>query len=158
MYDSYSQWFNKYDINTINRWINDFKAETWDPTVWTQYATSRVAASEIAKALKGWASATEQEVEDMKKLLNWNMWNEQAMAVFQSFAKNLYEKNESEAKKFAETTWYKPNPIWTDEAAEWMATMGIDLSKYYNYEWVVAQENKAPATSYSLNFTSKYKK
>ena len=158
MYDSYSQGFNKYDINTINRWINDFKAETWDPTVWTQYATSRVAASEIAKALKGWASATEQEVEDMKKLLNWNMWNEQAMAVFQSFAKNLYEKNESEAKKFAETTWYKPNPIWTDEAAEWMATMGIDLSKYYNYEWVVSQENNTPATSYSLNFTSKYKK
>ena len=158
MYDSYSQWFNKYDINTINRWINDFKAETWDPTVWTQYATSRVAASEIAKALKGWASPTEQEIDDMKKLLNWNMWNEQAMAVFQSFAKNLYEKNESEAKKFAETTWYKPNPIWTDEAAEWMATMGIDLSKYYNFEWVVAQDNKAPATSYSLNFTSKYKK
>ena len=159
MYDSYAKGFNKYDINTINRWINDFKAETWDPTVWTQYATSRVAASEIAKALKWGASATEQEVEDMKKLLNWNMWNEQAMAVFQSFAKNLYEKNESEAKKFYETAWYKPNPIWTDEAQEWMTTLGIDLSKYYNYQWLYKTEVETATTwspSYWLNFTSKY--
>ena len=159
MYDSYSKWFNQFDINTINRWINDFKAETWDPTVWTQYATARVAASEIAKALKWWASPTEQEVEDMKNLLNWNMGNKQAMAVFQSFAKNLYEKNESEAKKFYETTWYKPNPIWTDEAQQWMSGLGIDLSKYYNYDWTVTVSSEwVPATSYSLNFTSKYKK
>ena len=159
MYDSYSKWFNQFDINTINRWINDFKAETWDPTVWTQYATARVAASEIAKALKWWASPTEQEVEDMKNLLHWNMGNKQAMAVFQSFAKNLYEKNESEAKKFYETTWYKPNPIWTDEAQQWMSGLGIDLSKYYNYDWTVTVSSEwVPATSYSINFTSKYKK
>jgi hypothetical protein len=32
------------------------------------------------------------------------MSNAQAKAVFSHFAKNLYEKNESEAKKFYETT------------------------------------------------------
>ena len=162
MSDSFDQWYNKFNINTVNSWINEFKKETWDPTAWTMYTTSRVAASEIAKALKWWASATEQEVEDMKNLLDWNMGNEQAKAVFQAFAKSLYEKNESEAKKFYETTWYKPNPIWTDEAVNWMTSLWIDLSKYYNYEapigWMSISGENAPATSYSLNFTSKYKK
>jgi hypothetical protein len=159
MSDSFAQWYNKFNINTVNSWINEFKKETWDPTVWQMYATSRVAASEIAKALKWWASATEQEVEDMKNLLDWNMWDKQARAVFQSFAKSLYEKNESEAKKFYETTWYKPNPIWTDDAIQWMTNLWIDLSKYYNYEAPIGwQTNSNISTSYSLNFTSKYKK
>lgn len=159
MSDSFAQWYNKFNINTVNSWINEFKKETWDPTVWQMYATSRVAASEIAKALKWWASATEQEVEDMKNLLDWNMWDKQARAVFQSFAKSLYEKNESEAKKFYETTWYKPNPIWTDDAIQWMTNLWIDLSKYYNYEAPIGwQTNSNTSTSYSLNFTSKYKK
>ena len=132
--DSYSS-LNNYDITSVNSWINTFKTETWDPTVWAMYTDMRVAASEIAKALKWWASPTTEEIKDISNLLNGNMWEAQARAVFQHFARNLYEKNESEAKKFYETTWYKPNPIYTDEAAEWMAqSMWIDLSKYYNYE------------------------
>ena len=133
LYDNFTTW-QSTDIATVNRWINDIKNETGDPTLWEKYTDMRVAASEIAKALKWAASATENEIADMVNLLNPNMSDAQAKAIFKSFAENLYEKNESEAKKFTETTWYKPYPIWTDESAEWMAeTLGINLSKYYNY-------------------------
>lgn len=146
--DSYSS-LNNYDITSVNSWINTFKTETWDPTVWAMYTDMRVAASEIAKALKWWASPTTDEIKDISNLLNGNMWEAQARAVFQHFARNLYEKNESEAKKFYETTWYKPNPIYTDEAAEWMAqSMWIDLSKYYNYE--------SPITTWPQDIRQKY--
>jgi hypothetical protein len=132
--DSFSE-LNNYDINTINGWINSFKQEVWDPTVWAIYTDLRVASSEIAKALKWGASATTDEIKDMEKLLSWKMSTAQAKAVFQHFAQNLYEKNESEALNFYRATWYKPDPIYTDAAAEWMAdSMWIDLSKYYNYE------------------------
>lgn len=146
--DSYSS-LNNYDITSVNSWINTFKTETWDPTVWAMYTDMRVAASEIAKALKWWASPTTEEIKDISNLLNGNMWEAQARAVFQHFARNLYEKNESEAKKFYETTWYKPNPIYTDEAAEWMAqSMWIDLSKYYNYV--------SPVTTWPQDIRQKY--
>ena len=138
-----------YDINTVNSWINAYKKEIWDPTVWTMYTDMRVAASEIAKALKGAASPTSDEIKDISNLLDGNMWNEQAKAVFRHFARDLYEKNESEAKAFGEVTWYKPKPIYTDEAAEWLSTtMGIDLSKYYNYE--------SPVTTWPDDILTKY--
>ena len=131
--DSYSELEN-YDIQTVNSWINAFKTEMWDTTTLATYTDLNVAAAEIAKALKGGASATQDEKKEIEQLLNWKMNTAQAKAVFKHFAKNLYEKNESEAKKFYETTWYKPNSIWTDETSEWMSdSMGIDLSKYYNY-------------------------
>lgn len=131
--DSFSDLEN-YDINTVNTWINQFKTETWDPTVWALYTDMRVAASEIAKALKWWASPTTEEIKDISNLLNGNMWEAQAKAVFKHFAKNLYEKNESEALNFYRVTWYKPDPIYTDEAANWLTnSMWVDLSKYYNY-------------------------
>lgn len=146
--DSFQE-LNNYDIQTVNSWINDFKTETWDPTVWALYTDLNVAAAEIAKALKWWASATQEEKADIQKLLSWKMSTAQAKAVFSHFAKNLYEKNESEAKKFYETTWYKPNPIYTDEAAEWLTTkMWVDLSKYYNYE--------SPITTWPQDFRQKY--
>lgn len=131
--DSYSD-LDNYDINAVNTWINTFKSETWDPTVWALYTDMRVAASEIAKALKWWASPTTEEIKDISNLLSGNMWEEQAKAVFQHFARNLYEKNESEALNFYRVTWYKPDPIYTEEAAKWLnQSMWIDLSKYYNY-------------------------
>ena len=138
-----------YDINAVNSWINAFKKETSDPTVWAMYTDMRVAASEIAKALKGGASPTTEEIKDISNLLDGNMWTEQAKAVFRHFAKNLYEKNESEAKAFGEVTWYKPKPIYTDEAAEWLNnSMWVDLSKYYNYQ--------SPVTTWPDDILTKY--
>lgn len=138
-----------YDINAVNSWINAFKKETSDPTVWAMYTDMRVAASEIAKALKGGASPTTEEIKDISNLLDGNMWTEQAKAVFRHFAKNLYEKNESEAKAFGEVTWYKPKPIYTDEAAEWLNnSMWVDLSKYYNYQ--------SPITTWPDDILTKY--
>jgi hypothetical protein len=146
--DSFSE-MNNYDINAVNTWINTFKSETWDPTVWALYTDMRVASSEIAKALKWWASPTTEEINDIKSLLNGNMWEEQAKAVFQHFAKNLYEKNESEALNFYRVTWYKPEPIYTDEAAKWLTNkMWVDLSRYYNYNSWVATWPKDEATRY----------
>ena len=146
--DSFSE-MNNYDINAVNTWINTFKSETWDPTVWALYTDMRVASSEIAKALKWWASPTTEEINDIKSLLNGNMWEEQAKAVFQHFAKNLYEKNESEALNFYRVTWYKPEPIYTDEAAKWLTNkMWVDLSRYYNYNSWVATWPKDEATKY----------
>ena len=131
--DSFSE-LNNYDINAVNGWINTFRNEFWDTRV-AVYTDLRVAASEIAKALKWGASATTDEIKDIEKLLNWKLSTAQANEVFKHFAKNLYEKNESEALNFYRATWYKPDPIYTDSAAEWMANeMGIDLSTYYNYE------------------------
>jgi hypothetical protein len=146
--DSFTDLEN-YDINTVNTWINQYKAETWDPTVWALYTDMRVAASEIAKALKWWASPTTEEINDIKSLLNGNMWEAQAKEVFKHFAKNLYEKNESEALNFYRVTWYKPEPIYTDEAAKWLTnSMWVDLSRYYNYNWWVATWPKDEATRY----------
>ena len=138
-----------YDINAVNSWINAFKKETSDPTVWAMYTDMRVAASEIAKALKWGASPTTEEIKDISNLLDGNMWTEQAKAVFRHFAKNLYEKNESEAKAFGEVTWYKPKPIYTDEAAERLNnSMWVDLSKYYNYQ--------SPVTTWPDDILTKY--
>lgn len=146
--DSFSDLEN-YDINAVNTWINQFKTETWDPTVWALYTDMRVASSEIAKALKWWASPTTEEINDIKSLLNGNMWEAQAKEVFKHFAKNLYEKNESEALNFYRVTWYKPEPIYTDEAAKWLTnSMWVDLSRYYNYNWWVATWPKDEATRY----------
>ena len=46
-----------------------------------------------------------------------------------------------------------------EDAIQWMTNLWIDLSKYYNYEAPIGwQTNSNISTSYSLNFTSKYKK
>ena len=110
------------------------------------YSDLRVASSEIAKALKGGASPTTEEINDIKELLSGNMGTDKAKAVFQHFARNLYEKNESEALNFYRATGYKPDPIYTDAAAQWLnQSMGIDLSTYYNYQWMTS-ESSWPST------------
>jgi len=146
--DSFSELEN-YDIQTVNSWINLFKTETWDPTVWALYTDLNVASAEIAKALKWWASATQDEKKEIEELLSWKMSTEQAKAVFQHFAKNLYEKNESEALNFYRVTGYKPEPIYTDDAAKRLTNeMWVDLSRYYNYNSWVSTWPKDEATRY----------
>jgi hypothetical protein len=70
--------------------------------------------------LKGGASPTTEEINDIKELLSGNMGPAKAKETFQHFARNLYEKNESEALNFYRATGYKPDPIYTDAAAEWL--------------------------------------
>lgn len=153
--DSFSD-FNKYDIQTVNSWINQFKNEIWDPTVWAMYTDLRVASSEIAKALKGNASATQEEIREINNLLSWKMSNAQAQQVFRHFARNLVEKNASEAKNYARVVWYKPDSIYLDDVSEWMASdLWIDVSEYYNYTpngwWATAAQS-----NYGLSSTSTY--
>ena len=130
--DSFKELKN-YDIQAVNSWINQFKQAVWDPTVWAMYTDLRVASSEIAKALKGNASATTDEINQINDLLSWKMSTEQAEAVFKHFAKNLVEKNASEAKNYYRVVWYKPDSIYLDEVNDWMMSLWVDIPAYYNY-------------------------
>lgn len=153
--DSFSD-FNKFDIQTVNSWINQMKAEVWDPTVWAMYTDLRVASSEIAKALKGNASATQEEIREINNLLSWKMSNAQAQEVFRHFAQNLVEKNASEAQNYARVVWYKPDSIYLDDVSDWISNdLWIDISRYYNYTpngwWAVAAQS-----NYGISSTSTY--
>ena len=123
----------------------------------------KVAAEEIAWALKWWASPSQEDTQRILELFNGNLSNQQAKSIFQAFAKDLLDKNMTEAMKFNQTTWYKPYSIYTDEVSDWVYNdLGLtDLAKYYDYTpstiWG-SNSQTAPSTSYSLNFTSKYKK
>lgn len=128
------QSFNPTDIQTVNSWINQFKLETWDPTVWAMYSDLRVAASEYAKALKGSASATTEEIREIHNLLSGKMSNEQAQEVFKHFAQNLVEKNATEAQNYARVVGYKPDSPYLDDVSEWFNDeLWINLWDYYNY-------------------------
>ena len=141
--DSFSD-FNKYDINAVNWWINYFRKETGDPDVNAMYTDLRVAAWEIAKALKGNASATEKEIDEIHDLLSWKMSTSQAQEVFKHFASNLLEKNASEAKNYARVVWYKPESIYLDDVNDWFIdSLWINVSQYYDYnrESKITQED-----------------
>ena len=132
--DSYWDLQN-WDIKKINQWINGIKTEFWDKTTLSVASNMTVAAEEIAWALKWWASPSEQDTQRILDLFNGNLSNEQAQQLFKDFAKNLLDKNMTEADRFAKRTWYKPDPIYTEEVADriyndlWLT----DLAKYYDY-------------------------
>ena len=128
--------FNATDLQTVNSWINQFKLETWDPTVWAMYSDLRVAASEYAKALKGSASATTEEIREIHNLLSGKMSNKQAQEVFKHFAQNLVEKNATEAQNYARVVGYKPDSPYLEDVSEWFNDeLWINLWDYYNYKW-----------------------
>ena len=132
--DSYSD-LNNWDIKKINQWINNIKTEFGDKTTLSVASNMVVAAEEIAWALKWWASPSEQDTQRILDLFNGNLSNEQAQQLFKDFAKNLLDKNMTEADRFAKRTWYKPDSIYTDEVSDrlhndlWLT----DLAKYYDY-------------------------
>jgi hypothetical protein len=55
--------------------------------------------------------------------------------LFRTFAKDLLDKNMTEAQRFRQTTWYKPYSIYTQEVSDWVYNdMGLtDLAEYYDY-------------------------
>lgn len=132
--DSYAD-LNNWDIQRVNKWINGIKTEFGDKVALSVASNMTVAAEEIAWALKGWASPTDQDTQRILDLFNGNLSNEQAQQLFKDFAKNLLDKNMTEADRFARRTWYKPDPIYTEEVADriyndlWLT----DLAKYYDY-------------------------
>lgn len=132
--DSYGE-LNNGDIQSVNRWINNIKTEFWDDVTLTVASNMKVAAEEIAWALKWGASPSEQDTQRILDLFNGNLSTAQAQSIFKAFAKDLLDKNMTEALKFTQTTWYKPYSIYTDEVSDrvynelWLT----DLAKYYNY-------------------------
>ena len=126
--------FNAYDIQTVNNMLNKMSVELWGSWVMATYADLNVAANELAKALKGNAAATEQEKRDMQNLLSWKMSNAQAQEVFKHFAKDLVDKNASEAQRFKQVTGYKPESIYLEEVTDRMNNdLWIDMARYYEY-------------------------
>ena len=126
--------FNKYDIQAVNGWLNRMSVELWGSGTMATYADLNVAANELAKALKGNAAATEQEKRDMQDLLTWKMSNAQAQEVFRHFAKDLVDKNASEAQHYRRVTGYKPDSIYLEEVTDWMNNeLWIDMARYYEY-------------------------
>lgn len=132
--DSYGE-LNNGDIQSVNRWINNIKTEFWDDVTLTVASNMKVAAEEIAWALKWWASPSQEDTQRILDLFNGNLSNAQAQSIFRAFAKDLLDKNMTEALKFSQTTGYKPYSIYTDEVSDRVYNdMGLtDLAKYYNY-------------------------
>lgn len=149
--------FNSTDIQLANSIINRMTNELWWTGKLATYADLRVAAAEVAKALKGNASATEKEVEDMKNLLSWKMSNAQAQEVFKHFAKDLLDKNASEAEHYRKVVWYKPDSIYLEEVTDWMNDeLWIDMWRYYNYQskwWELSFLDTTPWV-WSINYIS----
>lgn len=137
--------FNPTNIQTVNSIINKMAKEAWWTDVLATYTDLRVAASEVAKALKGNASATKEEIEDMKNLLTWKMSNEQAQEVFKHFARNLVDKNASEAQQYRRVVWYKPESIYLEEVSDWMNNeLWVNMGRYYDYTPSVSNSYSIP--------------
>lgn len=132
--DSYWD-LNNWDIQKINQWINSIKTQFWDAVTLSTAANMTVAAEEIAWALKWGASPSEKDTQNILDLFNGNLSNAQAQDLFRTFAKDLLDKNMTEAQRFRQTTWYKPYSIYTDEVSDRVYNdMGLtDLAKYYDY-------------------------
>ena len=132
--DSYWD-LNNWDIQKVNQWINNIKTQFWDAVTLSTAANMTVAAEEIAWALKWGASPSEKDTQNILDLFNGNLSNAQAQDLFRTFAKDLLDKNMTEAQRFRQTTWYKPYSIYTDEVSDrvyndmWLT----DLAKYYDY-------------------------
>lgn len=132
--DSYWD-LNNWDIQKVNQWINNIKTQFWDAVTLSTAANMAVAAEEIAWALKWWASPSEKDTQNILDLFNGNLSNAQAQDLFRTFAKDLLDKNMTEAQRFRQTTWYKPYSIYTDEVSDRVYNdMGLtDLARYYDY-------------------------
>ena len=132
--DSYWD-LNNWDIQKVNQWINNIKTQFWDAVTLSTAANMTVAAEEIAWALKWGASPSEKDTQNILDLFNGNLSNAQAQDLFRTFAKDLLDKNMTEAQRFRQTTWYKPYSIYTDEVSDRVYNdMGLtDLAKYYDY-------------------------
>ena len=132
--ESYEQ-LNNWDIQKVNQWINGIKTQFWDAVTLSVASNMRVAAEEIAWALKWWSSPSEQDTQRILDLFNGNLSNAQAKDLFKTFAKDLLDKNMTEALWFKRTTWYKPYSIYTDEVSDWVYNdlWLTDLAKYYDY-------------------------
>lgn len=132
--ESYGQ-LNNWDIQKVNQWINSIKTQFWDAVTLSVASNMRVAAEEIAWALKWWSSPSEQDTQRILDLFNGNLSNAQAKDLFKTFAQDLLDKNMTEALWFKRTTWYKPYSIYTDEVSDWVYNdlWLTDLAKYYDY-------------------------
>ena len=132
---------NNTDFTYVNNLVNRMKKQNWDTDTIALDADIVIAASEMAWALKGNASPTEQEIQTMKELLSWNLSYNQALSVIKKSAKWLFDKNESEAMWYYNALWEKPKPIWVSDVADWMYNdLWINVGRYYDYKAVSADE------------------
>lgn len=103
-----------------------------DPTVAKFNAIADIAASEIAWALKGNASPTEQEIQNVRAKLWTSLSKSQYEEVIQEYAQGIFNKAISEANNYEIITWRKPSSIYVPDVAKWLQdSMWIDTNQYF---------------------------
>lgn len=127
-------WNTKFkDWNTM---LNKFRDKLSNENYIRLKVNLQTMASEFAWALKGWnAAPTEKEIEDAKQMISESFSNWGMKAAAEQIAKQLYNKNVTEADNYRNVTLQKPKSprIW--DVPQWMYNQAwIDISEYYDYE------------------------
>lgn len=132
--------YHKYDaIHTnftpLNRWTTQIANIEW--IAWPEEFSSalQVAASELAWALKGNASPSEQELKEYKNALSYNLSEAQFDAKIKEYLHGINNKMASEAQYYEKITGRKPQNIYNQY--EWLPQFvsniaWIELSNYFS--------------------------
>jgi hypothetical protein len=82
--------------------------------------------------LKGNASPTEQEIENVRKKLWTSLSNWQFEHTIQEYVQGIYNKAISEAQNYYEITWKRPISIYVPDVTTWLNSMWITPSQYFS--------------------------
>ena len=108
-------WFNgNWDIKAINAVSNWIADQLWEWKISTFRGAVDIAASEIAWALKGNASPTEDEIKNVKSRLSTSNSVWQMDAIIKEYAIGIYKKMVSEAQAYEKVTGRKPYNIYSE--------------------------------------------
>ena len=129
-------WNGNWDIKAVNAVSNWIAEQMWAWKVSTFKGAVDIAASEIAWALKGNASPTEQEIANVKSRLNTSNSPEQMDAIIKEYAIGIYKKMVSEAQSYEKVTGRKPYNIYSEvdwSLPNWMKQyLWLDLWQTFN--------------------------
>lgn len=122
-------WNGNWDIKAINAVSNWIAEQMWEWRVSTFKGAVDIAASEIAWALKGNSSPTEDEIKNVKSRLNTSNSPEQMDAIIKEYAIGIYKKMVSEAQSYEKVTGRKPYNIYSE--VDWTLPQWMK-----NYLWL----------------------
>lgn len=134
IYDFADEYWNM-QWKDYNAMVNWFRNRASDPKYSRLAVKVQTLASEFAWALKWWnAAPTEQEIQDAKSIISTSLSSGWMKAVAEEMARQLYNKNVTEADNYRNVTLEKPNSIRIWDIAEWLEdVVWVDISSYYNY-------------------------
>ena len=98
-------------FNAVSNWLAD---QLWEGKISKFRGAVDIAASEIAWALKGNSSPTEDEIKNVKSRLNTSNSPEQMDEIIKEYAIGIYKKMVSEAQSYEKVTGRKPYNIYSE--------------------------------------------